>query len=123
MLTAAGYAVLLSTRSPAIVPSLNQPVRAYPLRTPNEPAVYVLGERQGQKVYPNGPPQGGMGGPDRGPQMPPGPMGMGFNSPQAMLAQQTSAMDALERRSRVERERSSGMSGVSIAMSSSDNQD
>lgn len=31
---------------------LNQPVRAYPLREINEPAVYVVGERAGQKVYP-----------------------------------------------------------------------
>jgi hypothetical protein len=27
-------------------------VRAYPLREINEPAVYVVGERAGQKVYP-----------------------------------------------------------------------
>jgi hypothetical protein len=31
---------------------LNQPVRLYPLREVNEPAVYVVGERAGQKVYP-----------------------------------------------------------------------
>jgi len=31
---------------------LNQPVRVYPLREVNEPAVYVAGERAGQKIYP-----------------------------------------------------------------------
>lgn len=31
---------------------LNQPVRLYPLREVNEPAVYVVGERAGQKFYP-----------------------------------------------------------------------
>jgi hypothetical protein len=31
---------------------LNQPVRVYPLREVNEPAVYVVGDRAGQKVYP-----------------------------------------------------------------------
>ena len=56
-----------------------------------------------------------MGGPERGQAMASGPMNMGFTNPQAMLAQQNSAMDALERRSRAERERSGAMSSVSTA--------
>lgn len=92
---------------------MNQPVRSYPLRAHNEPAVFVLGDRQGQKVYANAPGQGGMGGQERGQPMPSGPMGMGFSNSQAMLAQQNSAMDALERRNRAERERSGGMASVS----------
>lgn len=46
----------------AIMPSLNQPVRSSPLRAVNEPAVYVMGEKQGQKVFP-----GGGSGSGRGP--------------------------------------------------------
>ncbi|KAF7356989.1 SWI/SNF and RSC complexes subunit ssr4 [Mycena venus] len=71
-----------------IAPALmNQPARSYPLRIFNEPAVYVIGEKAGQKVFPpGGGPQGGM------------PMGMGFNSQQAMVAQQNSNMAMLERR-------------------------
>ncbi|KAI0088622.1 hypothetical protein BDY19DRAFT_994000 [Irpex rosettiformis] len=86
-----------------IVPSLNQPIRSYPLRPPNEPAVFVVGPRQGQKVYQNGGAPGSMPGPDRG--MPP----IGFGDPQAMLAQRNNAMEALERRNRAERERSASM--------------
>ncbi|TCD59780.1 hypothetical protein EIP91_011473 [Steccherinum ochraceum] len=82
-------------QSAPIPPSLNQPIRAYPLRTPNEPAVYVIGEKMGQKVFPGGQSAGG-------PPPPPGPfggMGMGGN-PAAMLAQQNQNMEAMERRQR-----------------------
>ncbi|KAJ6478514.1 hypothetical protein C8R47DRAFT_1138590 [Mycena vitilis] len=75
-----------------IVPALNQPVRSYPLRIYNEAQVYVMGEKAGQKVYPPnaGPPGGGgMGGM---------PMGMPFNSQQAMVAQQNNNMNMLDRR-------------------------
>ncbi|PCH40530.1 hypothetical protein WOLCODRAFT_117404 [Wolfiporia cocos MD-104 SS10] len=83
----------------AIPPSINQPVRAYPLRPFNEPGMYVMGEKAGQKVYPPGM--------DRAPGMAMGfPAGMAGN-PQAMLAQQNSNMEALERRQR----------GVSVGMS------
>lgn len=86
----------------AIVPSLlNQPVRQYPLRHVSEPLVFVAGERQGQKVPPSGqPPQ---------PHHPVPP----FNA-QAMLAQQNSNMEALERRAREQRgrERSGSMGQV-----------
>lgn len=92
----------------AIPPALNQPIRSYPLRQYNEPAVFVLGERQGQKVYTNSGPPG-----DRGPGMPSGPMSMGYANPQIMLAQQNSAMNEMERRARAERERSGSMAGVS----------
>ena len=86
---------------PAIVPSIDMPTRNYPLRNLNEPPVYVMGERQGQKVVPN---PAGMSG--QVPIPPPGNralnygmpgMGMPAN-PQAMLAQQNSNMEALERR-------------------------
>ncbi|KAH9932751.1 uncharacterized protein BXZ73DRAFT_46662 [Epithele typhae] len=106
-------------QSTTIVPSLNSPARNYPLRPVNEPAIFVLGERQGQKVYPNGvapplaasadrgivqfnmPPNvgagagmGGMGGMGAGPL--PG-------NPAAMLAHQNSNMEVLERRAQRER--------------------
>ncbi|KAF7370962.1 SWI/SNF and RSC complexes subunit ssr4 [Mycena sanguinolenta] len=75
-----------------IAPNLmNQPVRSYPLRIYNEPSVYVVGEKAGQKVFPPGagPHPGGMGNM---------PMGMGgFNQQQAM-AQQNNNMALLERR-------------------------
>ncbi|KAJ3555780.1 hypothetical protein NM688_g2382 [Phlebia brevispora] len=93
-----------------IIPSLaGQSVRSYPLRPYNEPAVFVLGDRQGQKVYPGGLP--GPGGVERSGSIPPNVMGMGFGNPQAMLAQQNNAMEALERRSQRERDRSASMSG------------
>lgn len=54
------------TRSPQpqpIMPQLaSQPVRSYPLRPVTEPPMFVLGDKQGQKVFP--PNAGGMhGGP------------------------------------------------------------
>ena len=114
------------------VPSLlNSFVRQYPLRQITEPPVYVMGDKIGQKVYPPSaappPPQGPIG-------MSPQPMGMnqpgmgmvpqGMNpqtmgmSPQgigmtqqAMLAQQNSNMESLERRRERERERVRERSG------------
>lgn len=84
---------------------MNQPARAYPLRPVNEPSVYVAGDKLGQKVYTSGvnPMHGGSG---PGP-MPPATIGIGmnFNQQQAMLAQQNSTMEALERRRERERER------------------
>lgn len=102
----------------AIMPSLNQPVRSYPLRAVNEPAVYVMGEKQGQKVFP-----GGGSGAGRGPsavdRAPPPDMGMGYGmpgmnvpgNPQALLAHQNSNMEALEKRAI--RDRSGSMNSVS----------
>ncbi|KAF8549526.1 hypothetical protein OG21DRAFT_1515109 [Imleria badia] len=122
------------TRGPMIqpVPSLlNSPVRQYPLRQITELPVYVMGEKAGQKAYPQstGPPtpqgpmgmspqamgmnQPGMGMPPQG--MPPQAMGMNPQgigmTPQAMLAQQNSNMESLERRRERERvrERSGSM--------------
>ncbi|KAF8967124.1 hypothetical protein BDZ97DRAFT_1656982 [Flammula alnicola] len=95
------------TRGPPthIPPNLmNQPVRAYPLRPVNEPAVFVTGEKSGQKVYPPGVgPMHGGSGPSN---MPPATIGIGmnFNQQQAMLAQQNSNMEALERRRERERQ-------------------
>ncbi|KAI0917653.1 hypothetical protein AcW1_007198 [Taiwanofungus camphoratus] len=92
-----------------IIPSLNQPVRSYPLRPVNEPSLFVMGEKMGQKVYPTAAPGAG----DRQPSLPPG-VGISFGggvgiggNPQALLAQQNSNMEALERRS--QRERSGSM--------------
>jgi len=82
------------------------------LRQHNEQAVFVLGERQGQRVPPAGP----VGG------MPPNVVGVGAGiglgvgvgvgvggrpDAQAMLAQQNREMEALERRN--QRERSASM--------------
>lgn len=85
---------------------MNQPVRTYPLRVFNEPAVYVVGDKAGQKVYPPGagPQTGGMGGM---------PMGMGFNSQQAMVARQNSDMALLERRREQEQRARAGSNAVS----------
>ncbi|KAH9985738.1 hypothetical protein BJV77DRAFT_1031425 [Russula vinacea] len=98
----------------AVPPALQaQPVRQYPLRQHhNEPALFVLGERQGQRVPPSGPvggmpPNVGMGvGAGRG------RCGRGYGvggrpDAQAMIAQQNREMEALERRS--QRERSGSM--------------
>ena len=87
-----------------------QPVRSYPLRPYNDPPVFVLADRQGVKSHSSGLPGGG--GMERGQSLAPNMMGMGFGGPQAMLAQQNSAMEALERRSR-DRDRSTSMSTVS----------
>ncbi|KAI9448927.1 hypothetical protein F5148DRAFT_690415 [Russula earlei] len=95
-------------QSTQVPPALQvQPVRQYPLRQHNEPAVFVLGERQGQRV----PPAGHVAG------MPPN-VGMGVGAgvgigvsgrpdAQAMLAQQNREMEALDRRG--QRERSASM--------------
>jgi len=87
-----------------------QPVRQYPLRQHNEPAVFVLGEKQGQRVPPSVP-VGGMP-PNVGVGVGAGGMGVGVGvggrpDAQAMLAQQNREMEALERRS--QRERSASM--------------
>jgi hypothetical protein len=83
---------------------MNQPVRTYPLRIVHEPPVYVAGEKTGQKVYP----------PGSGPMHnvpPPGPptqqlgMPMNFGQQQAMVAQQNTNMELLERRREQERAR------------------
>ncbi|KAH9850151.1 hypothetical protein C2E23DRAFT_326816 [Lenzites betulinus] len=104
-----------------IIPSLNQPVRNYPLRPVNEPAVYVMGEKQGQKVFP-GPNVPGAGRVPSVVDRAPAPdMGMGYGmpgmsvpgNPQALLAHQNSNMDALEKRAL--RDRSASMSSRQAA--------
>lgn len=95
----------------AIAPALaNQPVRAYPLRTINEPPMFVIGDKAGQKVYPPG---SSMHGPSSAPPMPPTGIGMGMNmsQQQAMLAHQNSNMEMLERRREREREQNRNRSG------------
>ncbi|KAH9947481.1 hypothetical protein B0H21DRAFT_335775 [Amylocystis lapponica] len=106
-------------QSSPIVPTYNAVIRSYPLRPVNEPAIFVMGEKVGQKVYPNA---GGMqaaqaaiASADRQQPLPPAAMaamGMPFGgavggNAQAMLAQQNSNMEALERRN--QRERSASM--------------
>ncbi|KAG5642412.1 hypothetical protein DXG03_002814 [Asterophora parasitica] len=80
---------------------MNQPVRNYPLRVVNEAAIFIAGEKRGQKVYP-APGAGPM--PSVAPPMQPG-MPMNFNQQQAMVAQQNSSMEMLERRREQERAR------------------
>ncbi|GBE85421.1 predicted protein [Sparassis crispa] len=96
-----------------IVPSLNQPARVYPLRPLNEPSIFVMGEKMGQKVFTG---SGGSAPPGERQQSLPPPMaamnmnfgvGMSGNA-QALLAAQNSNMEALERRS--QRDRSGSMS-------------
>ncbi|KAF8630948.1 hypothetical protein AX17_005305 [Amanita inopinata Kibby_2008] len=99
------------TRGPQtpIPPLANQPVRSYPLRMITEPPVFVMGEKAGQKVFPQGGPMHGT--PPAGQQITPGGgmgMGMPFN-PQAMVARQNSNMEMLERRR--ERERAHEQAG------------
>lgn len=86
----------------------NQPARSYPLRPVNEPAMYVLGENAGKKVFTNrqaGPAQamGSMIG-----------MGGGMQHQAAMLAHQNREMEALERRQARERGSTAGSHGVSL---------
>ena len=101
-----------------ILPNMNQPVRAYPLRTVNEPGVFVAGEKSGQKSYPPGGPMQMHGG-SAPSTMPTAPIGMpmNFSQQQALLAQQNSNLEALERRRERERaamaQRSDPASGVS----------
>ena len=102
---------------PAVPPALQgQPVRQYPLRQHhNEPAVFVLGERQGQRVPPSGP-VGGMP-PNVGVGVGAG-VGVGVGvggrpDAQAMLVQQNREMEALDRRS--QRERSGSMNPAQVS--------
>ncbi|OAX36983.1 hypothetical protein K503DRAFT_261731 [Rhizopogon vinicolor AM-OR11-026] len=95
------------SRVPAIqiVPSLlNTPVRQYPLRQITDPPVYVIGDKMGQKAFPQAPGPGQGPGPHHqgGMPIPMPPVGM---NPQAMIAQQNSNMEALERRRERDRER------------------
>jgi hypothetical protein len=90
---------------------MNQPVRSYPLPPVNQPAVYVLGEKAGQKVHPPG------SGAQPSSSQPPAAPGMNFvNTPQGMLAQQNRQMEALERRNAQEREQRA-RSGSAAAVS------
>ncbi|CAK5262558.1 unnamed protein product [Mycena citricolor] len=105
-----GLVLVHYTRGPnaPIAPMyMNQPARAYPLRPVNEPAVYILGEKVGTKVFPPGHPNAGaIVGPGPGPGM-----GGNFNSPQAMLAQQNNNMAMMERR-REQEQRARGQSNA-----------
>ncbi|KAF8635976.1 hypothetical protein AX15_000140 [Amanita polypyramis BW_CC] len=94
------------TRGPSmhIPPQVaNQPIRSYPLPMINQPPVFVLGERTGQKVFqPGTAAMHGAPGPAPTPSIPPGMMP--FNA-QAMVAQQNANMEMLERRRERERAR------------------
>lgn len=104
------YTAASKTIKIAVPPPLQtQPIRQYPLRPHNEPAVFVLGERQGQRIPAGGPIAGGMP-PNVG-------VGVGIGvggrpDAQAMIAQQNREMEALERRS--QRERSASMNPVPV---------
>ena len=76
----------------------------------NQPPVFVLGEKVGQKVFPPG--AGMHAGPATGQSMPPGMMP--FN-PQAMVAQQNANMEMLERRRERERAREAA-ANVSLSL-------
>ena len=97
----------------AIIPALmGQPMRAYPLRQINEPRMYVLGEKAGQKIYTQQqqhatPHAQGM----------PGMQGIGqvpanMQHQAALLAAKNRDMESLERRQA--RERGAGMAGVRL---------
>ncbi|KAJ6624830.1 hypothetical protein B0H10DRAFT_2161984 [Mycena sp. CBHHK59/15] len=92
-----------------IVPALmGQSVRTYPLRAVNEPSVFVMGDKVGQKVFPPAAAAqaaSGMGGM---------PMGMNFNQQQAMVAQQNSNMAMLDRR-REQEQRARAGSGNTVS--------
>ncbi|KAG5652971.1 hypothetical protein H0H81_002869 [Sphagnurus paluster] len=94
-----------------IIPALmNQPVRNYPLRVVNEPAIYVAGEKMGHKVYPPG---AAPTGPSGVPPVPQPGMPMGFAQQHAMVAQQNNNMEMLDRRREQERARNrSGSTGA-----------
>lgn len=96
----------------AINPTLfQQPVRGYPLRHTAEPAVFVAGERAGQKVQPQGNMMHG--------QTPSG-MPMSIHQQQAMVAHQNNSMEMMERRHRERQaaERTANPPGVSSRLSS-----
>ena len=75
-------------------------MRAYPVPMINQPPVFVLGEKVGQKVFPPGASM--HTAPTPGQSIPQGMMP--FN-PQAMVAQQNANMEMLERRRERERQR------------------
>ncbi|KAG6870998.1 hypothetical protein C0995_009095 [Termitomyces sp. Mi166 len=86
---------------------MNHPVRNYPLRIVNEPAVYVAGEKMGQKVYPpSGPMQSSA------PAMQQPGMPMNFSQQQAMVAQQNTSMELLEQRRREQEQRARAQAGA-----------
>ncbi|KAG6879230.1 hypothetical protein C0992_004291 [Termitomyces sp. T32_za158] len=91
-----------------IVPSMmNHPVRNYPLRTVNEPSVYVAGEKMGQKVYPSGGLMQSSAPAIQQPGMP-----MNFSQQQAMVAQQNTSMDLLDQRRREQEQRARAQAGA-----------
>lgn len=80
-----------------------QPVRTYPLRPVNEPAMYVAGENMGRKVpvpsmagHPGRPPVHPMGAQSTMPGMV--GIGGGVQHQAAMLAHQNREMEAMDRR-------------------------
>lgn len=102
----------------AILPNLRgQPVRAYPLRPINEPAMYVAGENMGRKA-----PVQSQGHPGRPTGHPMGAtpgmaalagMGGGIQHQAAMLAHQNREMAEMDRRQA--RDRMSGMPAHTVS--------
>ncbi|TFK74744.1 hypothetical protein BDN72DRAFT_868414 [Pluteus cervinus] len=107
--------------APILQNLINQPVRPYPLPQVTNPAVFVMGEKAGQKIYPQG---AGPTHTSAAPMPPPG-MPINFSQQQAMVAQQNSAMEAMERRRERERarERSASSANVSVLGQRVDDED
>ena len=86
------------------MPTLNQPVRNYPLRPINEPGIFVVGDKIGRQAHHPNQLQGSS-------DLQAKAIGFGgMGNPQAMLAQQNSNLEALERRN--PRDRSTSLTAV-----------
>jgi len=85
----------------AIVPNfMNRPLRKYPLQPLNEPPMFVIGDRAGQRMPPGGnrAPMPGQPGLGAHPAAGMGAMGMHAGQQAAMLAAQSRSMDAAHQR-------------------------
>lgn len=104
----------LTYLSLAIMPALiGQPMRAYPLRAVNEPHMYVLGEKAGQKVYASQQQSHATGMPTALGAVP-----TAMQHQAALLAAQSREMEALERRQG--RDRNANMAGVRLFSATKD---
>lgn len=88
-------------------------MRAYPLRAVNEPHMYVLGEKAGQKVYASQQQSHTTGMPTALGTVP-----TAMQHQAALLAAQSREMEALERRQA--RDRNANMAGVRLISATKD---